>query len=379
LRQADSGKGLALPPRRISYVITNADLGGAQRHLLTLVESAVRNGFSVDVFVGEAGPTCNLLRALGVQVYRLSGLKRRFALLSDANAITTLRRQLSKRRPDLLHLHSSKAGLIGRLAALGMNVPIIYTAHGWGFKSGVPVLRRAIVFLSELLTSRLAAKIICVSRYDFELACRLLTFARERVVLIRNGVPDTGVRASPASTPTRVVMVARFQEPKLQTVLIAAVKNLPISVELFLVGDGPMRAKAEKFALSQGLAKRVRFMGEVTDVPNILKSCHIFVMISAYEGLPLSILEAMSVGLPCVASNVGGVSEAIEDGLTGLLIQENTATSVAEALLRLINDPVARAAMGQAARKRYEERFTTTSMTSATLGLYKQLILKGIR
>ncbi len=361
-----------MPARRITYVITNADLGGAQRHLITLAEASIAEGYVVEVIVGETGPTCSLLTQHGVAVQVMPDLKRTLGILSDIRATKILRRALLHSPPDLIHLHSSKAGLIGRIAAWRLNIPVIYTAHGWGFKTGVPLLRRALVYVSELATAALATRIICVSHYDHLLASRWLPFVRDRLVLIQNGVPDTRKRANPASRPVKLVMVARFQEPKLQTLLIAALPRLSSEIELELVGDGPLKASAEQFARNVGVDHRVRFLGDVVDVHEILKSCHVFVMLSSYEGLPMSILEAMAAGLPCVASAVGGVPEIIEDGTTGFLIKQNTEDAVVTALTHLIENHAARASMGAAGRSRYEKMFSSSSMASSTLALYRE-------
>ncbi len=169
----------------------------------------------------------------------------------------------------------------------------------------------------------------------------------------------------------RLVMVARFTAPKdHRTLLLAlgALRDLPW--RLSLVGDGPGLPEARAAARSLGLAEKVFFLGMREDTLDILAAGDIFILSSAREGFPISILEAMRAGLPVVASAVGGVGEAVVDGESGLLFPAGDAESLCKSLERLITEPDLRRSMGAAGRKRYQEQFTLEQMAEKTLSLY---------
>nr|WP_297861133.1 glycosyltransferase [Meiothermus sp.] len=170
-------------------------------------------------------------------------------------------------------------------------------------------------------------------------------------------------------------MVARFAVPKDHGLLLQALADLqeqPWEVEL--IGDGPMQSLAEEQAARLGIGDRVRFLGARKDVAECLAQAHIFVLASNYEGFPLSILEAMRAGLPVVASNVGGVAEAVIDGETGFLVPRGDVHALRSRLAQLIENPQLRTQMGMAGRARYKAHFTLEQMLEKTLAVYEKVL-----
>ena len=272
-------------------------------------------------------------------------------------------------KPDLVHLHSSKAGLVGRVAARRAGVPAVFTAHGWGFTDGVPRRRRNVVLASEWLAARWTQKIIAVSEADRRLALRYRVARPEELVTIHNGIDDTPQRAFPAGEPPTVIMVARFVPQKDPQLLLEALSGITSPYHLLLVGDGPGRPQIEAQARALGL-DNIEFLGTRDDVPDLLARSHVFVLPTKWEGFPISILEAMRAGLPVVASDVGGVREAVGEGETGFLVPRGDAAGLRARLELLLENPDLRVRLGAEGRRRYEVRFGLGRMLEKTRAVY---------
>ena len=359
---------------KIVYLITRSDtLGGAHIHVRDLAVALRAAGHEVTVLAGGEGAYTRILRERGVPCRPVRHLERRIRPLRDAAAVREIRSILRELRQDVVSTHSSKAGWLGRIAARSLGIPVIFTAHGWAFAEGVPEREARVYRWAERLAAPLAHRIITVSERDRDLALRHGIARSDALVAIHNGMPDVehALRAAPGAAPPRMVMVARFEEQKDHPALfraLARLQELPWSVDL--VGDGPLSGAAEALAAELGIAHRLRFLGLRTDVAEILRDAQLFLLISNWEGFPRSILEAMRAGLPVVASDVGGVSEAVVDGLTGYVVGRGDTNALHLRLAELLNAPDLRARMGAAGRQTYEERFTFQRMMGETVGVY---------
>lgn len=215
---------------------------------------------------------------------------------------------------------------------------------------------------------------ITVSAYDRALALARRLLPPERVVTIHNGISPLGPRRSGEDrgpeAPLRAIMVARFSDQKDQPLLIRAAAQVP-QLDLWLVGDGERRAEAETLARSLGIAERVQFLGDRDDVPERLAGADLFCLSTHYEGLPISILEAMRAGLPVLSTQVGGVPEAVLDGETGRLLAPGDLAGWVAALRALSADPRERRRLGEAGRTRFLAEFTAGRMLSDTWQVYE--------
>jgi glycosyltransferase involved in cell wall biosynthesis len=170
-------------------------------------------------------------------------------------------------------------------------------------------------------------------------------------------------------------MIARFEPQKDHATLLRALGDLKAYAwELDLIGDGPQRQQMELLAQSLGIRERVHFLGQRRDVDRLLTLAQIGVLVSNWEGFPLSILEAMRAGLPMVASDVGGVSEAIEEGATGYVVPQGQPAPLRDRIERLLSDPGLRARLGSAGRQRYEQHFTLDRLVAKTLAVYQDVL-----
>lgn len=359
--------------RKLLYVITLSEYGGAQSQVAELM-TAFASKYKVMLATSQLGPLTEHAATLNIPVHILRNLKRSVNPLSDMAAIRECKELFCKLQPDLIHLHSSKAGIVGRIAAQQMRIPVIYTAHGWGFKPGVPLVRRCLIWLSEKLVAPAADKIICVSEFDRQLAINWKVGTPKNIITILNGIPDIPKLAEPSGNPPTIVMTARFQEPKDQPLLLRAfAKYCSNSSRLMFIGGGPFESDSKRLTNVLGLDSRVSFLGDRHDVADLLARAQIFALVSKYEGLPISILEAMRAGLPVIASKVGGVIEEVDDGITGFLISEHTIEAIGLALNTLCNSSELRTNLGRAGRYRYLAHFTKDRMIAATGDIYDQL------
>ncbi|MGA2740337.1 MAG: glycosyltransferase [Bryobacteraceae bacterium] len=218
-------------------------------------------------------------------------------------------------------------------------------------------------------------RIVTVSDYDRALCLGYHLTVPRKVVTIRNGVADSPLRALPGAAAEPVVsMVARFDEPKDHLTLLRAAADIPEAFGLRLIGDGPRLGFAQRAAHELGLGRKVDFLGSRSDVPDLLSGSHIFVLASKWEALPLCVLEAMRAGLPVVASDVGGVGEALQEGVTGFLVKSGSVAALSGKLRTLIRNPGLRARMGAQGRRQYLAAFTVESMLAKTRGLYREVL-----
>lgn len=361
-------------------VTRSEPIGGAQVHVRDLASALLARGHEPVVLTGGGGPFVESLRQNGVKTFTLGSLVSPIRPLRDLRALAEIRSLLMTLAPDLLSTHSSKAGILGRLAGRALGIPVIFTAHGWAFTPGVPRLDARIYTWIERLAAPLASKIITVSEFDRRLALARGIASGDKVVTIHNGMPDVGpeLLADPTRCPVRLAMVARFERQKDHATLLQALAGLRQEPwHLDLIGDGPLLSEARAMSQKLGLVDRIQFWGQRMDVDALLSKVQIALLITNWEGFPRSILEAMRAGLPVVASAVGGIAESVRDGETGFTVPQGDVGSLRRRLQQLLGDPELRLSMGQAARSLYQRDFTLTHTVERTLQVYRDVALAG--
>jgi glycosyltransferase involved in cell wall biosynthesis len=361
---------------KILYVITRAERGGAQSHVLDLIRS-LQSQNEIALAVGDEEFLTKEARLLGVKVFILKHLVHPISPIQDIKAVLALRRILRDLKPDLVHAHSTKAGLVARAAAYFEGIPSVFTAHGWAFADGVSHNRRRLAVLLERVAARFSAAIITVSLADATLARKFRLPLGEKLTTIHNGVIDTLSFSPPnqSGTPT-IVMVARFAKPKDHVLLLDALIGMPQPWQLVFVGDGPLEVEVKTQVSALKLEPFVKFLGARDDVLAILSSAHVFVLISQWEGLPITIIEAMRAGLPVIASDVGGVSELVVEGETGFLILRGDVAMLRNKIAGLLADSDLRLKLGLAGRKRFETYFQHQTMLESTWKVYQNVVQK---
>jgi glycosyltransferase involved in cell wall biosynthesis len=283
-------------------------------------------------------------------------------------------------RPDIVHVNSSKAGVLGRIAAVLTRTPVtVFTVHGWAFKaySGIAsMLFRA----ADRLLARATTVTICVTETERAAGLAARTCIAGRTVVIPNAVDvDAARRARHDGDPPRIAAVGRLAWPKDPRTLVRALARVRVTpFSALIVGDGPERAGVEAEVRELGLESAVELCGPRSDVPDLLARSDLFVLASRSEGGPISILEAMAAGLAVVAADVGGVGDLVVDGVTGLLVPPADPDALAAALDRLLADPGLRRRLGAAGLERARERFDLSAPRAAHLELYaRELARRG--
>ncbi|MGK7887248.1 MAG: glycosyltransferase family 4 protein [Crocosphaera sp.] len=361
---------------KILFIITRADtVGGAQVHVRDLAKALITANHKVLIVTGEKGIYTNNLQEIDINFISCASLQRSINPLKDIKALKELIKVIEKFQPDLISTHSSKAGILGRLAAKITDKPCIFTAHGWAFTGGVPEPNRTIYKVLEKIVEPLADKIICVSENDRSLGMKI-GMSPDRLIKIHNGMPDIYqnlIADTTISNTVKIVMIARFDKQKDHITLFKAFQDIP-NAELELVGDGPYLEKMKELAINLGIIDKIKFLGYRSDIPQILAQAQIFTLISNWEGFPRTTVEAMRAELPVIVSDVGGASEAVIEGVTGYSIAQGGVDSLHQKLLTLVSDSNLRKKMGEQARKRYQDYFTFQKMFEQTLKVYEQVL-----
>ena len=363
---------------RIAYVITRADaVGGATIHVRDLACAMRGLGHEPLILVGGRGPVTERFEAAGLRVHPLGHLRRVLHPVDDLLALGELTRVIGDFAPDLVSTHTAKAGWLGRAAAARLGIPAIYTPHGLPVGGRFPAAAGPFFTLAERVASRWGAAIVCVSEAERRLAISGRIAPPDRLFVVHNGVRDIApeFRACPDREPVSMCSVARFERPKDFATLMAAVSRLADrDWTLELAGDGPLEGEIRRLAKAHGIAKRVRFLGYQPDPAPVFARSQLFVLASRSEAFPRSILEAMRAGLPVVASDVGGVGEAVSHGTTGLLVPPRDPARMAAAIGELLSAGGLRREMGDRARGVFEQGFGLERTVEQMLALYSGVL-----
>lgn len=364
-------------------MVSQPTTGGTARHVIDLSQGLAARDWRVAVACPASGWLAARIQSPNVKVVRLE-MVRDISMISDARAFLRLWRLCKTVRPDVLHLHSSKAGFLGRVAGRLAGVPVVcFTPHCWSFQSVIGRQRRFYAAL-ERFASRFCDMTIAVSRHEAREALNLGVVREDRIVVIPNGVPpfpggDLPERIAErlAGKGTLIASVGRLDEQKGYTYMIEAMAHVAAAhqdAQLVVAGDGPLADQLQTQAAQQDIDGAMRFLGEIDQVNGLLAHADLFVLSSLWEGLPYTILEAMAAGLAVVATDVGGCAELVVDGETGTIVPPADPDKLAEALLALLEDSDLRARMGAAAKKRAAEHFSLEALVDANASLYERLI-----
>ena len=370
--------------RRILQVITLSDWGGAQSVLFDLATRLQEEGMVVEVACSPGGPLVAKLKEQGIKVHLLSHMKRDFSPLSDLKCLIELYRLIRRGKYDIVHCHSTKAGFLGRTAAWLARVKKIYfTVHGWGFYNTEEYGKaRGLLVVLERIAARFSTKLICVSKNDMVQGLENRIAPKEKLHVIHNGIkiesfPEKGIlRREIGAGEEEIVFgfVGRLAPPKNpQLFLKAAEKVLGIAPnsKFVLIGDGPFYEECLRWVRSQGLTKSIFLLGFRSDVRLLLQDFDVFVLPSRWEGLPLTVIEAMFAGKPVIATDVGGVSELVENGKTGFLIPSENLEELVEKISFFLSHPDEIQKMGFEGKKKAEEAFTLKRMIENYSSIYE--------
>jgi len=354
--------------------------GGVGRHVRDLAECLSERGHEI-VLVGPSPPD-----GIGQLPDRVSHvpleLGRAVTPAADLAALRRLSAIVRSSRPDLIHAHSSKAGAVGRLARLRrLSMPVVYTPHGYAFAGWFSSARERLAYREiERGLAPLSSRVVCVCEAEARLG-RSVGFAK-RVRVVHNGIaapapgpPDARMVELARSGPVLCVLTQLRPGKGIETLIDAmpALLGRHRDLQVAIWGEGPELHELSARARQAGVAGSVHFLGRSADPPAALRGADVFVHPSLAEAFPYAILEAMAAGAPIVASDVGGIGEAVQDGESGLLVAPASAPALTHALLELLADAGRREAMGGAAQQRVQRLFTREAMIDRLTGVYHEV------
>jgi glycosyltransferase involved in cell wall biosynthesis len=365
---------------RVAFLITSSSGGGAEQQVRSLALAFRERGWDVGVVTMlPLEPFLADLAGRGIRVASL-GMARG---IPDPRALVRLARLLRRWRPDVLHGHMVHANLLARLSRLLVRTPaVVSTMHNqdegaqWRY-------------VAYRVTDRLSDVTTTVSHAALEAAVRRGATAKERIRLVPNGIdladhrPDPAARAAARAelgvTDEFVwLAVGRLVAAKAYPDMIAAFRQIAGGVPgavLAIAGDGPLEAETRSAIREAGLDGQIRLLGRRPDVPALMQAADGFVMSSAWEGLPIVLLEAAASGLPIVATNVGGSHDAIVDGASGFITPPGDPGALATAMRAVMDAPnIDRRAMGDAARAHMARVFDIETVAATWEGIYRDLL-----
>jgi glycosyltransferase involved in cell wall biosynthesis len=361
---------------RLLVIVTLAEAGGAQTFAATLV-AGLRGRYDVEVAAhGPGGALVDACAALDVPFHHVAHLVRDPHPYHDLAAVRELRALARQLSPDVVQINSSKAGVLARLALAGVGARTVFTAHGWAF-SGRGGTAGTVYTATERAVAPLSDAIVCVSNHDLALARERGISPRRGLHVIHNGVDSPEVLPRRRAPGNRLVLgcTARLAPPKdLITLLDALVQPRCEGWELRVFGDGPDRGEIERHRDALGLGDRVTLLGNRDDVAARLADCDAFALISDWEGLPYSILEAMAAGLPVLATAVGGIPDLVVPGATGELVPPRDAEAAGRVLAAWGAGPAALLSLGRAGHERARASFSRERMVERYDALFTTLL-----
>lgn len=356
----------------VVHLVLTLDIGGLEKVVYDLVRCTDRDRFRVRVLcLGEIGGLGPAFEEVGIPVESLDVHHR-----GPFRSVLAVARRLRELRPDVLHTHNAAPHLVGGIAArIGGTAVVVHTRHGqhrvtgWSSK-----------FINKV-ASRLTHQVVAVSADAAEVARSSDGIPETKLCVIPNGIDlerFTRRDAPSRNGRFRLIHVARLNDPvKDQSMLLRAarlVADVSPGFELDIVGDGPSRAHLEALCDELNLRPHVKFLGFRHDIDALLQQADLFVLSSVTEGLSISLLEAMAAGLPIVATDVGGNSELVTRGVTGVLVPPRDPRLFADAILEMLNDPTRAAQMGTAGRRRVEDHFDLRQVAAKYAQIYEDLL-----
>lgn len=372
---------------KIAHVITRLIVGGAQDNTLLTVERHDREKYEVHVISNASGAWGDRAKEVADVYHDLPDLVNPISPVHDLRALVKLVAIMRRERYDIVHTHSSKAGVLGRIAARLAGVPcVVHTIHGFSFHPFMPRWKRTLFEGIERSLDQRTDATITVSEINRQEAISLGVIREVTSRTIYSGIDFSGLDAPfdeaglreelnlPVGTPT-VINVGRVDELKDPLGMIDAfallLPHVPNAV-LLMVGDGPLFQTLREKVAAEGLANHVRLLGSRADVAALLRLAHVFALSTKLEGLGRAMTEAMLVGVPPVVPNIYGIPEIVHHDQTGWLYAVSDMPALASGIVTLLQDPVQRTRLGAAAKALTRTTFGVNEMVRHIEALYDE-------
>ncbi len=322
---------------RILHIITKLnEMYGAQRHAVESVKDHLAHGHSCMVIAGEVGAASGMLESMGVTVKQASFLKNSYNPITGNKAVNEIVAMIEMYKPDLVISHSTIAGIVTRVACYRKKIPNIFTVQGWPFEIGTSWHQRLAGLVIEYLLKPFSDSYYCVSHYTAKYGIKTLGFKNTNRIYVGGNmhIDKVYTPAVPFRVHKNVLMVAGFRGQKdhisaLKALEIIVKENKVPGLTLTFVGNGPKRNVIEAFIQERNLGNHINLAGETDNVDAFYDNADIIILPTYYEGLPLSLLEAIQKAKPVIATNVGGNNEVVIDNVNGNLLAVEDYTALA--------------------------------------------------
>lgn len=357
-------------------IIGDSSLAGAPRHLLSIIENLDLDKFKIHVITPPgplAGEIKELRRKIDTDIITMRSR-------SDFKAIRKIRQHIKHIKPDVIHVHGTRAGALGRLAAVGLNIPVIYTEHLWTKHYTINnIFIRWCHMVGYWFLDLFTNMNIAVSYAVKEFLIDNNISRTEKIKVIYNGIADTNLRAKVFQSDKEFLIgsVGTLNQIKGMQYLIRAMgqvhKEFP-EAKLEIIGDGPFKDKLIKEVERRDLKKVVKFVGFTNEVEKHLTKFDLYVQPSLSESFGLAIVQAMNVGLPIIATNTGGIPEVVTDGKSGVLVKPADSKELANAINELLRNPKRGKIMGEMARQDVRIKFNLDDMIDELESVYEEVV-----
>lgn len=364
---------------KILYIITQGHGGGAQKYVLLLARrfsGAVATGVDEDKLMTEA-------QGAGLETFPIHNLKRSINPFQDLMAAWEIRELIKIYRPDIVHLNSSKAGVLGSFASVFLKTKVVYTAHGLVFNEPLPFWLKTFYMALEKTASVYRSYIIAVSEADRKSALDFGLISSEKISVIHNGIPKISFFSKEEAKQKLNLPLDKFilgsianaYKTKGLDTLIDSIYLLPEELKtkilVPIIGDGPEFEILQTKITNLKLNQQIKLLGQIKNASELLKAFDAFILPSRKEGFPFTLLEAMQAGLPIIATKVGGNAEGLKDA--AILVDPENSKALSEAIQNLIADKNLRQQLNDKSLKQ-AQNFTEEKMFEETKKVYDKIL-----
>jgi glycosyltransferase involved in cell wall biosynthesis len=366
------------PKIKVMYAITKGFWGGAQEYVFTLATSLSPEKYDVSVVCGVGETLAEKLSEKNIKTFVIGTMSRDISFWNEIKSFFALLKIIKNQKPDVLHLNSSKMGLVGGVAGRFCGVPkIIFTAHGLASNEDRATLTRKFFLFLHWLTIVLSSDTIAVSQKTKNDLYKLPCIGR-KIFVVHNGMEKINFETKETARkylvdltgvePAKITIgtISELHKNKGLDFLIWASVGLPDNVSVFIIGEGEERKNLETLIKNLNLQNKVFLVGKIFEARRFLKAFDIFTLTSRTESLPYVLLEAGLAGLPVIASRVGGIPEIVENQKNGILVEAGNISEISKSLKNLVLEPRKREIFADALQEKVEKEFSLQKMISET-------------
>lgn len=375
--------------KKILFGITLSEIGGAQKIVYDLISALSENKYDISLVTSPNGElidwidNLNINRKNKIKVLCIDTLRREISPINDLISFIRIFKIIRKNEYDIVHLHSSKIGILGKIASFLNRVPLkIFTVHNWGIKDNQYLIKRKILGILERFTNILCDRIVCVSENIMRIGIRNKWINTNKAIVIKNGVEISEVSKHKLRNELNlneeliIGTVMRLRDPKMPMFTIKVFNEVlkkESNIALVIIGDGPLKENCINLVNKLNISSKVYFLGARHDINELIVDFDIFTLFSKSEGLPISILEAMFSGKPIIASDVGGINEIVIHGFNGYLLDDNSYKTASDLIFELMKDIDKRKKFGENSKNLSAYAFNKNKMINAYETIYSEI------